>query len=253
MEQSLYNIIEHVVQKYPFLSIGYNENYELSECEYTKIGNLLFLFCMVDTYSTPNYLVLEDGVVIGNKDDLLKQDKLDDLNSIGYMLAKPVFDISSPDFNINGKGYGVAVIDIATIGLLKLYYFTGDWTNSVKMQSHNEDYIVFNFRNILYVLFMNDINADHIYMSLRGERCKCYDNYLLTFPDDNYDVSESISIIDLKNKNEYILSWILEQNGIKHVEISKTYLDLVKREIKITDVYTEKCISVGLDKILLPF
>ena len=250
MDLHISSTIHKIINLYPFLSLqDYDYDGEIDEKSYKLIGNKLFLSCFANTYLTPNYTVIQEEEVLGDKDEFFKLSNVPDINIFGHTSKENFsFDISSSQCTLSGYGYAIVIIDIETLNLLKTYYFISDISCPPRLISSSPSYITFSFEQILYVLDLKKGITDNFYL-IRGGLCSSYGNFLIIFSEDYYDVSESISVVDLDDMTEYILADELKEHSITEVAEWNTYLDLEKDILHIEDRNSNSILEIKVSEL----
>lgn len=95
---------------------------------------------------------------------------------------------------------------------------------------------------------LNSWISDEFYQVIHGI-CKVYGDYLIAFPDDDYDASDSLSLIEVSSRTEYVLGNELYNRGIDYVEYSSCYFDTNTKTLYFKGFLSEKQYSITLDYI----
>ena len=211
----------------------------------TRQNNLYFQSCNVSTYKTPDYMVIYDDQNSKSKYDSFKDEFMSDLNRYGRTpIENPIFDVSSPDFKSEGIGNGFIVTDR---DLNEIFYMK-DVDNiyaPVIFYKCSDKYVIASYKKLVLIIGPQYYNITKI----KGI-CKYYKNYLLLFQSET-DVNEynRISLIDIMERKEYVLTEFVNERNIKFIDFALTQINIIESMIIICDAKTKIKIEILIDDI----
>lgn len=232
-------IINNALLKYPEISrVEYGDN------DAIVIGDYLYLTCHINVFNTDNCIIVRS-----NHDNISMASFYNEgglSNMYNKITGNHSWNVSSNDFMIHGTGKTVAIIQISTLQIIKCYYFPNNRSYLEIHRSYDRVIIVDHSIHESYIL--NSWISDEFYQVIHGI-CKVYGDYLIAFPDDDYDASDSLSLIEVSSRTEYVLGNELYNRGIDYVEYSSCYFDTNTKTLYFKGFLSEKQYSITLDYI----
>lgn len=210
------------------------------------VGEYLYLFCIANTYSTDDYIVVTNEGDNISKLEFLANGNIPLVSKYGFDIEGKcknkldTYDISEPTFCLNGQGSAIAIFKVSTLELQQVYYFPCEEKYvDLTLDSYNDMIIIqgkgqWEEETPTYILKAGEFNRN-FYAIINGAS-KRYGKYLVVFPFDDYyyDVPCSLSFIDLEKMQEYLLSEELEKRNIEFLG-RNTFYDDVENILHIFD------------------
>lgn len=223
------------------------------------IGEYLYLFCIANTYSTDDYIVVINGNDNITKVEFIANNNIPPVSKFGFDKEGKckeefdTYDISNPAFCLNGQGSAIAIFNISTLELYQVYYFPceQEYVN-LTLDSFNDMVIVqgkeqWKEETHTYVFKVGEFGRNcHAVINGVSKR---YGKYLVVIPFGYYDVACSLSLVDLENMQEYILSEELKNRNIEDIG-PKTIYDNTKKILYIFDGGDNEVARIPLNYIV---
>lgn len=169
--------------------------------DYVIIDNMLYLSCYIKTDS-PYFLVIRGGSVLYKKYDYM--------NYIS-------------DFNSEGYGNGFVIIDLDYWEIVKVFYFKDtlnyDWP--VQISFHSNDFLVLNYEELSYVLYLSDLTIDEIGAS----SYKVYQPYIIGLPYFGYHCEEQLFLLDTTTRKKVDLYNVFSNVNINEWSANNLFIE----------------------------
>lgn len=213
--------------------------------------NIEGAFCMscdVSTYKTPDYVVIYDDKDEESKYDSFRYEFMSDLNRYGRTpIENQIFDVSSPDFKLDGIGNGFIIFWYQKIGDTIFYMKDLDNIYEPFFFHHCSDkYIVAGYKKLILI-----ISLYPAYLTKLKGKCKYYTDFLLVFPDniENSNTYPTLSLISINDMKEFKLSALLDKLNIKSIDFTQTLFDANDKSLIVYDIDKKNKIKILLSDI----
>lgn len=161
-------ILLHIKEKYPSL---------VDISEIIVIGNIICISCYVSNSSTYFIIYPTGEIKYKSKDD---------------------WEYTSA-FNREGFGNGIAFIDLASLDLIKVYYYKDDlnFDQPILINHVDKNFFITEHEERTHIIFLDNFSVS----SFGGNNFKIYEPYILFFPYAGYSTYGTFAIIDTRTKS----------------------------------------------------